>query len=75
MGYRSCLGLLGLDKRYGHARLEAACQHALLLGAPTRTSVRSILQRGLDALPLADSEETPVPTPAHENVRGANYYH
>jgi len=75
MGYRSCLGLLGLDKRYGHARLEAACQRSLLLGAPTRTSVRSILQRGLEALPLADGEETLTPTPAHENVRGANYYH
>lgn len=28
-GYRSCLGLLRLGKRYGHARLEAACARAL----------------------------------------------
>jgi len=74
MGYRSCLGLLSLAKRYGHPRLEAACQRSLRLGAPTRTSVRSILQRGLDALPLVDGEETH-PVVTHENVRGANYYH
>lgn len=74
MGYRSCLGLLSLAKRYGHPRLEAACQRSLRLGAPTRTSVRSILQRGLDALPLTEGEETH-PVVTHENVRGANYYH
>ena len=73
IGYRSCLGLLSLAKQYGHARLEAACQRSLLLGAPSRTSVRSILQRGLDALPLADGEE-PQPTLAHDNLRGADYY-
>ena len=27
-GYRSCLGILRLGKRYGDARLEAACEHA-----------------------------------------------
>lgn len=75
MGYRSCLGLLGLAKRYGNARLEVACQHALLLGSPTRTSVRSILQRGLDALPPAKGEESHPVALRHENVRGANYYH
>jgi len=31
-GYRACLGLLGLAKRYGAARLEAACQLALSRG-------------------------------------------
>ena len=28
-GYRSCLGLLGLAKRYGPARLEAACARTM----------------------------------------------
>ncbi len=74
MGYRSCLGLLSLAKSYGHARLEAACERALLLGAPSRTSVLSILKRGLDRLPPSDTEE-PDPALAHENVRGATYYH
>ena len=29
-GYRSCLGLLNLSRRYGEARLEAACERALV---------------------------------------------
>ena len=33
-GYRSCLGLFRLAKRYGHARLEAACARALVGGRP-----------------------------------------
>jgi transposase len=73
MGYRSCLGLLNLAKRYGHERLEAACERALQLGSPTRRSVLSLLQHGLDQLPLP----APGPTQAvlfHENIRGPGYY-
>ena len=29
-GYRSCLGILRLGKRYGDARLEAACARAVM---------------------------------------------
>ena len=72
-GYRSCLGLLGLSKRYSHARLEAACERALALNAPTRRSVLSILRRGLDRVPLPE-EETTITLRTHENVRGATYY-
>jgi len=31
MGYRACLGIMGLAKTYTAARLEAASQRALLL--------------------------------------------
>jgi len=72
-GYRSCLGLLGLSKQYGKDRLEAACQRALALSAPTRRSVLSILRRGLDQVALPDPEPTQ-PLRTHENVRGAAYY-
>ncbi len=74
MGYRSCLGLLSLAKRYGSARLEAACARALLLGSPSRPSVVSILKQGLDRQPLprTDVAETPL---VHDNLRGAAYYH
>ena len=74
MGYRSCLGLLSLGKRFGPARLEAASERALLLGSPTRRSVLSLLQQGLDQLPLP--EATPVQRSLlHENIRGPGYYH
>ena len=75
-GYRSCLGLLGLAKRFGPARLEAACERALLIGAPTRKSVLSILDKGLDRAPLPSSEpQTTLPLPTHDNVRGPDDYH
>jgi transposase len=47
-GYRSCLGLLGLAKRYGRARLEAACALALELDAGYYRHVRDILANGRD---------------------------
>lgn len=74
MGYRSCLGLLGLAKRYTSERLEAACRRALDNGTPTRRSVLSILQTGLDRLPSSEEGETQVPPPRHENIRGSSYY-
>jgi transposase len=75
MGFRSCLGLLSLEKRFGNQRLDAACQRALALSAPTRSSVLSILEKGLDSQPLpeSDTEAVAIP-PVHENVRGAAYY-
>jgi transposase len=75
LAYRSCLGLLNLAKQYKPERLEAACQRAILLGATRQSSVRSILERGLDSQPLPEvpNEEADSP-PVHENVRGAAYY-
>jgi hypothetical protein len=35
--------------------------------------VRSILERGLDALP-AEAAAPPPPGPSHANLRGADYY-
>lgn len=72
-GYRSCLGLLRLGQRYSHTRLEDACKRALSLGAFSYKSVKSILVKGLDQLPL---EEVSPHSPAiqHQNVRGAGYY-
>lgn len=71
-GYRSCLGLMRLARRYGPERLEAACQRALSLKAYVYRHVKSILEKGLDRQPLLDPVEVTVGT--HANVRGAKYY-
>ncbi len=73
-GYRACLGLLAAARKYGDARLEAACERALAIGAPTRRSVLSILAAGLDQKPFA-AEDPEWQLPLHENVRGPTYYH
>jgi transposase len=73
-GYRSCLGLLGLAKRYGPARVEVACGLALELGAVQYRHVRDILAHGRDLVARAQPEPEWV-APEHDNLRGAAYYH
>jgi transposase len=71
--YRACLGLMSLARRYGDDRLAAACARALLVGAISYTSVKSILAEGLDRLALPDATGVPAPS-THENLRGAGYF-
>jgi transposase len=70
--YRSCLGILGLAKRYTDERLEAACHRALLAGIRSYKGVRNILENKLDQLDLEQPPAAPLPT--HANVRGESYY-
>jgi transposase len=74
-GYRSCLGILRLAKRYGDARLEAACARAVAVGARSYRHVDSILKHGLDRLerPATGSPQLTL-SPAHEHLRGPAYY-
>jgi transposase len=74
-GYRSCLGILRLGKRYGDARLEAACARALAAGARSYRHIDSILKNGLDRVPLRTvAAPVHLPISDHENVRGPGYY-
>ena len=73
-GYRSCLGLLRLGKRYGEDRLEAACARAVTVGARSYRHVDSMLKHGLDRLAVAEPSP-PLPlTPVHAHLRGPAYY-
>ena len=47
-GYRACLGLLSLAKRFGKVRLEAACMLALRIGACQYRHVNDILKNNRD---------------------------
>jgi transposase len=70
--YRTCLGILGLARRYNPERLEAACLRANVAGIRSYKGVSNILKNQLDQLKL---EPEPDPTlPPHENIRGENYY-
>jgi len=77
--YRSVLGLLSLAKKYDRQRLENACHRALDINSPTRTSVESILKKGLDKIPSSTAvqteEQTELALDDHENIRGNQYYH
>jgi transposase len=76
MGYRSCLGILRLARRYGSDRLEAACRRAVAIRARSYRSVASILRNGLDRVPLQENNPTDPHQPiSHDNIRGSDYYH
>ena len=70
-GYNSAFGLIGLGKKYGLKRLNAACARALAAGALQYKSVKNILEKGLDQAELGLEERT---MPAHHNLRGPDYY-
>jgi len=72
-GFRACLGLVSLNKRYSPERVEAACARALAVRACSYKSVAAILKNGLDRQLLIEERE--VALPMHENVRGPSYYH
>jgi transposase len=72
-GFRSCLGIVALSRRYSPERLEAACTRALALRAHSYRSIESILANGLDRRPLPEQAPGRV-HPAHDNLRGNDYY-
>lgn len=75
MGYRSCLGILRLEKTYGAERLEKASARAFFARARSYKHVEAILKNGLDKTPLPETSEESVQLSLnHENVRGPNYY-
>jgi len=73
-GFRSCLGIMRLGKRFGEERLEAACRRALTLNACSYKSIESILRQGLDGQAVPEQQELDLVL-EHENIRGADYYH
>jgi transposase len=70
-GYRACLGLLALAKRFTRPRLEAACAVALELGTTNSSHVRDILANGRDRVQPITPQWT---SPQHAHVRGPEYY-
>lgn len=76
MGYRSCLGILRLSKKYGAERLEKASARAVRVRARSYRHLETILEKGLEDAPLpGESAPAPAAPLLHENLRGPDYYH
>lgn len=52
-GFRSCMGVISLAKRYTKERLEAACERAVTIKGVTYKSIKSILENNLDQKALS----------------------
>lgn len=53
---RGAQGIIGLQKKYGDARLEAACRRALSFQSGYYKTIKSILQQGLEYAPLPENK-------------------
>jgi transposase len=86
-GFRSALGIIRLEKKYGKERLNAACQRAVELGVLRYSFVNEMLKNKMD---FANRKTDTSPMPAsfdpitseeqlsllgEENIRGSGYYH
>ncbi len=73
-GYNYCASLTKLNDKYGHRRLEAACERVLSFGsAPSIRTITTILKNGQDKLsPVINKSETM--TKSLGITRGAAYY-
>ncbi len=54
--FRAAQGVLGLRKKYGETRLEAACARAIAVGDPSYRTIKGILIAGTDSDPDPDPE-------------------
>jgi transposase len=71
-GFRSCLGIMTLGKKYTNERLEAASHRALAIRSYSYRSIRAILESGLDK--VATETKEVMPAIEHDNIRGQQYY-
>ena len=70
--FKACIGVISLAKKFGRQRVNRACHRALSFGSYSYKTVKNILEKKLD---LIEEENTLFDKlPAHDNVRGADYY-
>ena len=72
-GFRPCLGLIRLGKRYSNERVNEACGRAIKLNIVGYRHIENILKSKRDQIPLPEEQGAPAIV-AHDNVRGAEYY-
>ncbi len=70
--YKSCMGVLSLEKKVGKERLINACKRALDYNIYNYKIVLNILEKGLDNMP--DEPLNHKDLPKHQNIRGKDYY-
>jgi len=72
--YRSCLGVLGFANTSGHDRLESACRYALTHEIHSYRGIKNIMDNKLDLSGSDGNVPQCSSLPAHQNIRGKDYY-
>jgi len=72
--YKSCQGILSFAPKVGAIRLNNACNRAMYYNDYSYMTIKVIIERKMDLLPLESGEEDGKIMPLHENIRGKQYY-
>jgi transposase len=72
--YRSCLGIIRLERDYEKERIEAAARRALKFNTCSYRSMKTILSTGLDQRRDVGEPSIQLMLPAHQNICGQEYY-
>lgn len=70
--YKSCMGILSMERKVGRPRLINACRRALEYGIYNYKIIQRILDQNLDQ--IQDEPDKNEKLPKHQNIRGENYY-
>jgi hypothetical protein len=71
--YKSCLGVLNMEKQYGRERLINACKKGIEYEMYGYKAIEMILKRELDKQE-SETQTTLAFMPEHHNIRGKEYY-
>lgn len=74
LAYQSCVGILSMDKKRGRQRLIAACRRAAHFQSYNYSTIKRILDKGLDKDPLPDDKQMQINLPDHDNIRGSEAF-
>ena len=72
---RSAQGIVGLSKKYGNSRLNAACKRAIAYKSVNYTTIKNILKNGFEYQTLPEEEAFDLLANAYTNgrfIRSAN---
>jgi len=69
-GYRMCIGIINLAKKYSSTRVDSACLKAIEFRLYSYKAVKNILDQGLEK----EEEIQESTLPLHGNIRGSAYY-
>lgn len=72
--YKSCMGILGLEKKYGKASFLKACGKALELNCIQYKFIKNTLETKAFNLTQESETENLGVLPKHENIRGKDMY-
>lgn len=73
--YRTCMGILQIERKVGRERLIDACKAGLYIKTYSYAFIKNILKNKAEKLYQQElNDKHTKPLPEHENIRGAEYY-